>query len=324
MQYTKSNMEPGKPHAPWEPLPNWYDTKLEDILPRDGFVFPDGYKIFNVKQDWVRVKWAIEAPAPTLEEHKVDAVLAAIMDDANIIAGAFRQNRLIFNDNNNRSCLSTDEILESACKEHDWTEIVPDGRFPHLLKTLIRARKFYNQITHIRGRSEAEKDKQQGKLATAIDVWTKTHPVDDPDPRYARMTADLKESMINRLIEGKGVKRARDDESTDTEKEADNKPDDRGPDKCTNHKRSKKSEKEPQKKVRKVSRKAFHKDLSDEDCPWVHTNYSSTPQRTPAAPMSTEEEDDESAPWVRWSQTRRARQLLRTPATEKHLMLYRT
>ncbi|KAI1808847.1 hypothetical protein F4811DRAFT_3385 [Daldinia bambusicola] len=314
-------MEPGKPHAPWEPLPNWYDTKLEDILPRNGFIFPKGHKIFNVKQDWVRVKWAIEAPVPTLEEDKVDTVLATIMDDANIIAGSYHQSRLAANDYN---CISTDAILESARKEHDWTEIVPDGRFPHLLKTLIRARTLYNQITHIRGRSEVEKNKRQGRLASAIDVWTKTRPVDDPDPCYARMPEDLKESMINRMIEGKGVKRIIDEESTDTEKEAGNKPDDRCSDKRTDQKKSKKPEKELQKKARKVSKKASKNDLSDEDRPWVHTNYSSTPTRMPAVPMSTEEEDDENAPWVPWSQTRRGRQLLRTPMTEKHLMLYRT
>ncbi|KAG4217196.1 hypothetical protein PC116_g34323, partial [Phytophthora cactorum] len=177
-------MEPGMPLPPWEQFANWYDIKLEDILPHDGFVFPEGYKIFKAKEDWVRVKWAIEAPVPTLEEEKVDAVLAAIMEDANIIVSNFRR---IHSASIRPGCLSTNAILESARKKHDWTEIVPDGRFPRLLKKLIHARTLYNQITHILGRSEAEKGKEQGKLATAIDVWTKTRPVDDPKPFYARM-----------------------------------------------------------------------------------------------------------------------------------------
>ncbi|KAI0847375.1 hypothetical protein F5Y00DRAFT_241280 [Daldinia vernicosa] len=295
-------VEPGMPLAPWEPLTNWYDTKLEDILPHDGFIFKEGHKIFKKKQDWVRVKWAIEAPAPTLEEDKVDAALAAIMNDANIISNTFQQTYFALID---YSRFPTDAILESARKKHDWTEIVPDGRFPHLMKKLIRARTLYNRITWILGRSETEKSKQQGKLATAIDEWTRTRPTDDPEPFYARMPQYLKDYMISRLIEGKGAdwNYFKGDHSDDEE------PTSHGTSEVTKKKGSKKGSKKGPKKI-----------SSDENAPWVHTNYASNPDRVPE---SMEEEDDENAPWIPWSQTMRARQLVHGPTKEESLLSYR-
>ncbi|KAI1475149.1 hypothetical protein F4774DRAFT_398185 [Daldinia eschscholtzii] len=321
--HSKVNMEPGMPLPPWEQFANWYDIKLEDILPRDGFVFPEGYKIFKVKEDWARVKWAIEAPVPTLEKEKVDSVLAAIMEDANTIVSNFRR---IHSSSIRPGCLSTNAILESARKMHDWTKIVPDGRFPRLLKKLIHARTLYNQITRILGRSEAEKGKEQGKLAAAIDVWTKTRPVDNPKPFYARMPEDLKQYMIKRMIEGKGAKWGSDDEHTDEKVISSSKPNDCGTDKKRMHKKrtDRKIRKALEKKPRKASKKTSKKKLTDEDAPWVHTNYSSSPARLPGTPASAEQEDDENAPWIPWSQTMRARQLLRTPTTERLSTLRRT
>ncbi|KAI1643993.1 uncharacterized protein F4817DRAFT_319273 [Daldinia loculata] len=290
-------MEPGIQLAPWEPLTNWYDTKLEDILPHHGFVFKEGHKIFKAKQDWVRVKWAIEAPAPTLEEDKVDAVLAAIMNDANIISNTFQQTHFASID---YSRFPTNAILESARKEHDWTEIVPDGRFPHLMKKLIRARTLYNRITGILGRSEADKSKGQGKLATAIDEWTRTHPVDDPEPYYAQMPQYLKDYMISRMIEGKGADwnyfkgDHSDDESTNN------------PTGCGTSNDTKK--------------KGCKNTLTDEDAPWVHTNYASNSE---CMLESMEDEEDENAPWIPWSQTMRARQLIRSPTKKECLLSYR-
>ncbi|KAI0099351.1 hypothetical protein F4814DRAFT_432966 [Daldinia grandis] len=298
-------MEPGMPLAPWEPLINWYDTKLEDILPHHGFVFKEGHKIFKVKQDWVRVKWAIEAPAPTLEEDKVDAVLAAIMDDANTISNTFQQTHSASID---YSRFPTDAILELARREHGWTEIVPDGRFPRLMKKLIRARALYNRITWVLGRSEAEKGKQQGKLATAIDKWTRTRPVDEPEPCYARMPQYLKDYMISRMIEGKGADwnffqgDHSDDESIDNMDVADG-------DNDTSHGASKDTKRKKRPKTTST----------DEHAPWVHTNYASSPERIPG---STKEDDDENAPWIPWSQTMLARQPIDALAKEKRLLSY--
>ncbi|KAF3058141.1 hypothetical protein GL218_05242 [Daldinia childiae] len=265
-------MEPGRPLAPWEPLTNWYDTKLEDILPHHGFVFKEGHKIFKTKQDWVRVKWAIEAPAPTLEEEKVDAVLAGIMDDANIISNNFQQT---YSASIDYSHFPTDAIIESARKEHGWTEIVPDGRFPLLMKKLIRARTLYNRITWILGRSEADKT-------------------------VLRATTSISRSyMISRMVEGKGA-----DwnffKGDNPDYEFTNNPIGYG---TSNYKK----------------KKEYNNTLSDEDAPWVHTNYASNPEYTVE---SIEDEDDENAPWIPWSQTMRARQLIHEPTEEGQLLSY--
>ncbi|KAI8959660.1 hypothetical protein F5Y11DRAFT_332492 [Daldinia sp. FL1419] len=289
-------MESGRPTPPppWEPLPNWYDTKLEDILPHDGFVFPEGYKIFKIKQDWVRIKWAIEAPAPTLAVDKVDEVLAAIMNDANIIAIMSQQTHDTYID---YSSDRVEDILERARKEHSWTEIVPDGRFPHLLKKLIQARALYNQITSIIGRSEDEKSRPQGKLATAIDRWIHSSPTDEPDVRYAEMPQFLQDFMIKDMIDKEFEDCDSKDDSTDTNTGTGT--DEEGSD----------------------------EDLGDEDAPWVHTNYMSNGEHTPRSAYDEDDEDDENAPWIPWSQTRHAHQLSSDSSDsmdERRLMLYRT
>ncbi|KAI1418320.1 hypothetical protein F5Y13DRAFT_148979 [Hypoxylon sp. FL1857] len=194
------------PGPPNDPLSEWYATTLEDVLPRRGFVYPEGHKVFRARQDWVLVKWAIEAAAPDLEEDEVDNALAAIMNDANaIMKHYYGSSRAFANLDGQTRNTTFSNIIETACGEHEWTAIVPIGRFPRLMKELFRARALYNELSHIRGLPEEDKYKQDGKLAKAIDEWVGTQPVVEPDERYARLGQHLIDYIVDKTTKGEDV-----------------------------------------------------------------------------------------------------------------------
>lgn len=93
-------------------------------------------------------------------------------------------------------------VIEAACQELEWTVIVPEGRFPHLMKKLFRARALYNELSHVRGLPEEDKHKKEGKLAKAIDKWIGTRPVKEPDQRYACMHQHLIDHIVDEKING--------------------------------------------------------------------------------------------------------------------------
>ncbi|KAI2473124.1 hypothetical protein F4781DRAFT_222826 [Annulohypoxylon bovei var. microspora] len=279
-------MPPWRPN-PWvEPLPDWYATKLEDVLPRRGFVFPKGHKIFDAKRDWVLVKWAIEAPAPNLEESEVDAALAAIMTDANTIADRYTQSNRMFIDLDGQVCSKPfHAIIEEARKKHLWTEIVPDGRFPILVQKLFRARFLYNTFTHIRGRPEEDKGKQEGKLAQAIDKWIGTHPVENADENYARTPQHLVDYMIDKLTKGEGSDWIGSDQS-DTDSGMDTEDGSRSGQGVKGKKTSKYFDGDSE------DDEEDEEDLGDEDAPWIpwiQLWYGSNGNHL---------NDDEKSPWV--------------------------
>lgn len=133
---------------------NWYATGVEAILPRQGFAFPPNHKIFDHDEDWISVKWALQAQVSGRTKSGVDAALAAIMVEANRIAGTVV---------NSPVKVPVTAVFESARKFYSWTKMVKDDCFPGLMLDLISARRAYKKLASTRGLADHDNEKKQGQ-----------------------------------------------------------------------------------------------------------------------------------------------------------------
>ncbi|KAI0383308.1 hypothetical protein F5Y04DRAFT_251030 [Hypomontagnella monticulosa] len=134
--------------APPQAPTGWYATGLEDILPRRGFTYPAGHKVFTRERDSILIKWALQSKEAHRSETGVDHALGAIMNDAIAIAdGVWKDERQRLMDGANSPLrVPLAAIFESARKFYSWTEMVGDDLFPYLMLDLIRARRTYRLL----------------------------------------------------------------------------------------------------------------------------------------------------------------------------------
>ncbi|KAL7622844.1 hypothetical protein AAE478_006523 [Parahypoxylon ruwenzoriense] len=178
---TPDSLEGSKPR-------NLHQLTLEEVLPRHGFFFQEGEKIFDTETESSIVKMALQVFTTHFTERKIDRALAAILREAVTITRSY--------------WVHISYSIEAARMNFIWCDNLPNGLIPRLLGTLIHARELYVRFTHYLGPPPDAGHKEDGELAKTIDDFTGRYPAEKQDERWADADPKLIDYLVDKHIKG--------------------------------------------------------------------------------------------------------------------------
>ncbi|KAI1442952.1 hypothetical protein F5Y02DRAFT_420557 [Annulohypoxylon stygium] len=177
------------------PQQRWRDVQLRDIVPKDGFFYT------TIGFGGAHAKWAIEAVVPGLEQDKTEKLLANVILDAQHIANEFLNDAPSHEDMDHHFYrLPAFRMLRRACRLHHWTSRGSDYECFNFFWWLMYSRLLFIKVSRVTGMSDDLAQRQNGKLAQALDGLMNMKPSNWPVEPYCWLSEHERDEAVKEIL----------------------------------------------------------------------------------------------------------------------------
>ncbi|CAJ2502215.1 Uu.00g096090.m01.CDS01 [Anthostomella pinea] len=157
-----------------------------EALPKVGFVYKEGVKMFQREQDSAAFKQALQQVSSNLHKIEVDEALAELFTKAKELK--------------KQGSIQLAPTFEAAGKAIPWSSSLDEHIVVEAMSFLRGARELHIKFTTYR--AFPQNHITEGKLAKAIDTFTDIYPAKEPDESFKRMDPKMIDGMMDKMRKG--------------------------------------------------------------------------------------------------------------------------